>query len=335
MLRSKLLIMIPAALLMSSVSDRSIDFARMSIYQQNLLLYHGRAGFQKPQHQGRIAQPVNEEERIQFPVDAIEIGTIEYPQAKTRVAIVDSENGAIFGDGKEFLHDGEAVLTFDDGPNPETTPYILDILKRHNIKAMFFIVGHRLYSHPQAKEVLKRIAREGHSIANHSYTHPGMKGLLKMHGPNAVLNEIASTQLASFNTLGFADPFFRFPGGTFNDELQRLVKDNRLTNWKWNIDSLDYMDCKKLDAAGIRCLEKFTTSEMASNAITNVSKGLARYKKGIILFHDIKQQTVMALPTILNEMMAKNYTFVLPKVSREESRRDNPLLSYPTRYKTE
>lgn len=335
MLRSKYLLIVPAALMFSSVSDRSIDFARMSIYQQNLLLSHGTPKLKEVQKSNRIVEFVNEEQHFEFPTEGMSDESVQYHQAKTRVAVVDSENGAIFGDGKEFLQDGEAVLTFDDGPNPETTPYILDILKRHNIKAMFFIVGHRLYSHPLAKDVLRRIAREGHSIANHSYTHPGMKGLLKISGPRAVLNEIASTQKANFNTVGFADPFFRFPGGTFNDTLQRLIKDNRLTNWKWNIDSLDYMDCRKLDAAGVRCLEKFTTREMASNAVSNVSKGLARYKKGIILFHDIKPQTVMALPKILNEMIENNYTFVLPQVSREDSRHQSPLLSYPTSFKTE
>lgn len=334
MLRQKPFFLLPLAFLASSVSNTDIDFARMSIYQQNLLLYHEHSIYEKNTKSGRVKESIGEErDRNISPIS--EDDATEYPQAKTRVAVVDSENGAIFGDGKEFLHEGEAVLTFDDGPNPETTPYILDILKRHNIKAMFFIVGHRLYSHPQAKNVLKRIAREGHSIANHSYTHPGMKGLLKISGRNAVLNEIASTQQAAFNTIGFADPFFRFPGGTYNDELQQLIKDNRLTNWKWNIDSLDYMDCKKLDSAGIRCLQKFTVPEMTVNAINNVSKGLTRYKKGIVLFHDIKPQTVAALPAILKEMMEKNYTFVLPQVSREESRRDSPLFSFPTQFKTQ
>jgi peptidoglycan/xylan/chitin deacetylase (PgdA/CDA1 family) len=67
-----------------------------------------------------------------------------------------------------------AALTFDDGPHPDTTPLILDILKAHNAKATFFVVGQAAKQHP---EVLERIMREGHELGNHTFDHPSLPRL--------------------------------------------------------------------------------------------------------------------------------------------------------------
>lgn len=67
-----------------------------------------------------------------------------------------------------------AALTFDDGPHPDTTPLILDILKAHNTKATFFVVGQAATQHPN---VLERIIREGHELGNHTFDHPSLPRL--------------------------------------------------------------------------------------------------------------------------------------------------------------
>jgi peptidoglycan-N-acetylglucosamine deacetylase len=67
-----------------------------------------------------------------------------------------------------------AALTFDDGPHPDTTPLILDILKAHNARATFFVVGQAAKQHP---EVLERIMREGHELGNHTFDHPSLPRL--------------------------------------------------------------------------------------------------------------------------------------------------------------
>ncbi len=66
------------------------------------------------------------------------------------------------------------ALTFDDGPSPTWTPQILDILKRNNVQATFFVIGENARAHP---DIVKRIYAEGHFIGNHTQTHPNMKNL--------------------------------------------------------------------------------------------------------------------------------------------------------------
>src|SRR3954462_7715615 len=66
------------------------------------------------------------------------------------------------------------AMTFDDGPSPETTPRLLDILKQRNIKATFFMIGQNAERHP---DIVKRILADGHEIGNHSWTHPQLAKL--------------------------------------------------------------------------------------------------------------------------------------------------------------
>jgi peptidoglycan/xylan/chitin deacetylase (PgdA/CDA1 family) len=61
------------------------------------------------------------------------------------------------------------ALTFDDGPHPEFTPEVLDILKKENVKATFFMIGERMEKYP---EIVKEVMKQGHLIGNHTYTHP-------------------------------------------------------------------------------------------------------------------------------------------------------------------
>lgn len=155
-----------------------------------------------------------------------------------------------------------------------------------------------------------RIADEKHAIANHSYSHPGFKGLYAKTGEVDVRKQIVGTQQLIKDTVGFVYPYFRFPGGTFNSELNSILTTYGLSNWKWNLDSFDYLDCAQ--TVGTKCVKKFTEDEMAVNAINNIKKGLKKNDRGILLFHDIKPQTVKALPKILEYLITEGYTFVLP-----------------------
>lgn len=253
-------------------------------------------------------------------------------QAKTKEVMLKLNDGHILFDGSEFLGNKEVVLTLDDGPSPQTTPLILDILKKYNIKAVFFVVGRRLGGNKTGQEILKRMHAEGHAIGNHSYNHPGFRGMLAKNGKQAVVNEIAATHQAIFNATGAVHPFFRFPGGTSNADLDLFIKDSKMTNWKWNIDSLDYEECGAHGPTG-NCTRKNTVDEMAQNAIKNIAKGLAKYQKGILLFHDVKVQTAQALPVIIEQMIKDGYTFVLPQVPAEDLS-NNPLLREHVTYKT-
>lgn len=99
---------------------------------------------------------------------------------------------------------GKIALTFDDGPDPEWTPKILDILKERGIKAAFFIIGENGQENP---ELVKRIVDEGHEIGNHSFTHPNLGEV-----PNAVTEvELNATQRLIESLTGRSTRLFRGP----------------------------------------------------------------------------------------------------------------------------
>ena len=89
-----------------------------------------------------------------------------------------------------------AYLTFDDGPSPNVTPKVLDILKEENVKASFFVIGKYVDSYP---EITRRTYEEGHFIANHSYDHDN-KILYKSE--SSFIDEIKKTDLAISNAIG-------------------------------------------------------------------------------------------------------------------------------------
>lgn len=249
--------------------------------------------------------------------------TSEFGNVNMKDVFFKHKPGQVFGRADEILNSKEVILTFDDGPDKQTTPIILDTLKKYNIRAIFFVLGRRI-EQGNGREILMRIADEKHAIANHSYSHPGFKGLYAKTGDVEVRKQIVGTQQLIKDTVGFVYPYFRFPGGTFNSELNSLLTSYGLSNWKWNLDSFDYIDCAH--TVGAKCLKKFTENEMVENAIKNIKNGLKKNDRGILLFHDIKPQTVKALPYILEYLITEGYTFVLPHPENISELERSPIL---------
>lgn len=102
---------------------------------------------------------------------------------------------------------GRYALTFDDGPDPRITPLVLDILKQKNVKATFFCVGREARRHP---ELLRRIHREGHLVANHSYDHDWR---MNFWHPNRVAYSIVQGERALASVTGYYPKFYRGPVG--------------------------------------------------------------------------------------------------------------------------
>ena len=73
------------------------------------------------------------------------------------------------------LHSDHVLLTFDDGPNDQTTPSVLDALKAQNVTAVFFVIGNNAAKHP---DIIQRIIDEGHVIGNHTFSHPPLFAML-------------------------------------------------------------------------------------------------------------------------------------------------------------
>ncbi len=121
----------------------------------------------------------------------------------------------------------EVALTFDDGPNPEVTPAILDILDRARVSASFFCIGVEGERHPQ---LVTEISRRGHRVENHSYHHTSVFGFL---GPGAIRNDILRTQELFERLTGRRPLYFRAPAGIHSPLLEPALCAGglRLVSW--------------------------------------------------------------------------------------------------------
>jgi peptidoglycan/xylan/chitin deacetylase (PgdA/CDA1 family) len=122
---------------------------------------------------------------------------------------------------------GEVAITIDDGPDPDVTPRVLDLLAAHGARATFFCVGTRIAAHP---ELAQEIVRRGHAIENHTARH---SYAFSLFGPRRIADEIASAQRTIRAATGRSPRFFRAPGGLRNPLLQPALTRAalRLASW--------------------------------------------------------------------------------------------------------
>lgn len=172
------------------------------------------------------------------------------------------------------------ALTFDDGPNPATTPQALDTLAKYNIKATFFVLGKNIAGN---ESLLKRMKSEGHDIGNHSWDHPV---LTKIPLEDAK-KEITDTEASLVNVLGSSSKLMRPPYGAISDDIRNSLD---LSFILWNVDSLDWKS--KNETAILTEVQ---------HQVTNGS---------IILMHDIHEPTVNSLPKVIEYLKEQGYTFV-------------------------
>lgn len=128
---------------------------------------------------------------------------------------------------------GQVALTFDDGPDPDVTPKVLDLLDRHAAKASFFCIGQRAVAHP---EIVRDIIRRGHSVENHSYRHPYA---FACYPPFALRREIEKTQTVLNALTGSRPAFFRAPAGLRSPLLDRVMTQSNLRYTSWTRRGLD------------------------------------------------------------------------------------------------
>lgn len=200
---------------------------------------------------------------------------------------VDTSRNAVFRDGN--LPPDTIALTFDDGPHPTRTARVLQILADAGVKATFFQIGRNAAAHP---EVSRQVLAAGHTVGSHTFNHPNMSRLPEAHAEAEVDSGDASVSLA----LGLRPgqlPFFRFPYGASTSGEQTFVQKRGNTTFFWNMDSSDWK---------IRDPHKL---------FVNVLSELNRAKHGIILFHDIHEQTVIVLPHVLAELRARHLKTVV------------------------
>lgn len=129
----------------------------------------------------------------------------------------------------------QMTVTIDDGPHPQVTPAVLDILDASNVKASFFCVGRAVETYP---ELAREIVMRGHSIENHSYTHPHHFSLM---GMNALKTEISKAQDAIFQATGYKSRYFRAPAGLRSPLLDPVLQNLNLKLVSWTRRGFDTM----------------------------------------------------------------------------------------------
>ncbi|MFJ7065829.1 polysaccharide deacetylase family protein [Streptomyces sp. NPDC101115] len=175
------------------------------------------------------------------------------------------------------------ALTFDAGPGKDT-PHLLDILKEKQVPATFFLLGKKhVDRYPQ---VVKRIADEGHEVANHTWTHRILTDL----DAAEVRDELSRTQDAIAGITGRKPTLMRPPQGRTDDTVSDVSRELGLAQVLWSITAKDY---STEDTALIR------------QRVLDQAHG-----DGIILLHDIYDGTVPAVPGIIDELKRRGYTFV-------------------------
>lgn len=176
------------------------------------------------------------------------------------------------------VSDKSVFLTFDDGPNPEITPWVLDFLKNHNIKATFFCVGENVKRYP---DIYQRILDEGHRTGNHTMKHQnGMK-----------TNETVYLESIQETEEWIQSDLFRPPYGRMNRKLDKILsKRFKIIMWTWLSKDYDQtIETEKIIAAS----DKIIAGD-------------------ILVFHDNAKTTErlkQVLPPIIDRLKAKTYQF--------------------------
>lgn len=183
-------------------------------------------------------------------------------------------------------------LTFDDGPSRYTDSF-LDILAKHNIKATFFVVGR---NDPKSKEILKRIVKEGHTIAPHTYTHVYKEIYATV---DSFLDDFKRIHDLIYETTGVNSNILRFPGGTVNVYNRRIYRElsaemlrRGYTFFDWNVSAAD--------------ADKNATVD---SVIKNVINGVHENGINIVLMHDVSAQTLKALGETITLLKKKGFAF--------------------------
>ncbi|MEW6664182.1 MAG: polysaccharide deacetylase family protein [Thermodesulfobacteriota bacterium] len=182
----------------------------------------------------------------------------------------------------------EILLTFDDGPNPRTTPRLLDTLAENNIKAVFFVLGN-LLEKPEGQNILERAIREGHTIGNHSFSHVNLKALDR----SKIIEELQRTHKLICDCTGGCK-VFRPPYGAVNSAVSEVLLELGYTQLLWSVDTLDWKLMK--EAAWVdHAMEQIKSRE-----------------DSIVLMHDIHATTVDNLPLLIQRVNRLSNTRFVP-----------------------
>ena len=183
------------------------------------------------------------------------------------------------------------LISFDDGPDPILTPKVLEILKKENVKAIFFLIGKKAEDHP---EIVRKIVSEGHLIGNHSYSH---NHFMSLFSKKRLLQEINAAQNSLKNVAGINPIFFRPPIGYTNPNYAKVLKQLNLHCIGWSVRSYD---------------------SVLKNSNKLIKRLLKKVRPGsIILLHDNLPQSVEALELFISNAKKNGIKFASTESIKE------------------
>jgi peptidoglycan/xylan/chitin deacetylase (PgdA/CDA1 family) len=189
----------------------------------------------------------------------------------------------------------EVWLTIDDGPTGDT-PAVLDLFDRYGVKATFFVKGALAEEHP---DFIREIVRRGHTIGNHSYSHPS--GTFWCLPPGSIAAQIERCNLVLAGILGERPILFRAPVGTKNPSVHPVLQRNGMTLVGWNARAFD---TKTNDP-----------ERVARRIVRDLAPG------AIILLHQGRRESMRMLERVIQEVQQRGYRFVVPAAGRLRTNR--------------
>jgi cellulose synthase/poly-beta-1,6-N-acetylglucosamine synthase-like glycosyltransferase/peptidoglycan/xylan/chitin deacetylase (PgdA/CDA1 family) len=191
------------------------------------------------------------------------------------------------------------AISFDDGPDPEWTPQLLQVLKDKHAPATFFMIGANMEAHPG---LVQRVLADGHEIGNHTYTHPNLADMplaavrVELNATQRLFEALTGRSMRLFRPPYLADTA---PSDAAEIEPIQLAQQLGYTTVSTNIETLDW--------------KGFTPAQMMQRTLDLVNNPNPDLRGNIILMHDSggdRSNAVAFLPTLIDTMRAKGYTFV-------------------------
>jgi len=213
------------------------------------------------------------------------------PEVTTSLAQLQAKDGYMPPkslDGIDPLNDKVVALTFDDGPHPENTPKLLDILKENDAVATFFMVGTNAEEYP---DIVKRVYDEGHEIGTHSWNH---KDLMTLSLDEIMTNQYGKANDAIEAATGLRALIDRPPYGSMSEDMAEQIGREQIL---WSVDPEDW---KYRDA-----------DTVYDHVVNGTDNGGYVRDGGIILSHDIHATTIDAYERIIPALKEEGYKFVL------------------------
>ena len=181
---------------------------------------------------------------------------------------------------------GIVAFTFDDGPNPETTPAVIDALQKYDVPATFFIVTQRISGKhgDKAREILQRELTSGFMIGSHSVTHANLKHAASDQLNREVDASIRALAVQASRPIGL----FRPPYGAINLAGRLRLKKLGLTEVQWSVDTLDW--------------RSHNPERLRKKVVSMIKKD----DGGVVLMHDVKPITAQVIAEVLDDLEAEN-----------------------------